>query len=162
MKLKFVTTIFLVISGIIVNGASEKQTFDRAGFYAALASQSLDSVNAGLEAVSKSSISTKEAFEGSLLMKKAGLVQNVRSKYNLFKSGHKKLDDVIARDSKNAELRFLRLMIQENSPRILNYRDEIGEDNKIIQSAYKSLPPAVQKAVVDYSKKSKVLKPAFL
>lgn len=161
MKLKFVITVFLVVSGIIVHSANGKQNFDRPGFYAALASQSLDSVNAGLEAVSKSSISNKEAFEGSLLMKKAGLVPNVGSKYKLFKTGHLKLDDVIARDNKNAEIRFLRLMVQENAPWILNYRKQIDEDSKIIQSSFKSLPPVVQKVVVGYSKKSKVLKPAF-
>jgi hypothetical protein len=79
----------------------------------------------------------------------------------MFRSGLKKLEKSIAEESGNAELRFLRLMIQENAPGILNYRNEIEEDSKMVRSAYKKLPKVVQQAVSDYSKKSKVLKPEY-
>jgi hypothetical protein len=71
------------------------------------------------------------------------------------------LENAIISDNKNAELRFLRIMIQEHAPKILDYRKQIDGDNELIHSGYKNLPPVVQKAVVDYCKKSKVLKPAF-
>ncbi len=162
MKLNLVITIVLSLSaGITVNGAKEEQNFDRSGFYAALASESLDTINAELASIAKLSLSTKEAFEGTLLIRKAGLVFNPGSKLSLFKSGHKKLDNAIVKESSNAELRFLRLMIQENVPRILNYRKEIDEDSKVVRSSFKSLPAVVQKEIVNYSKTSKVLNPGF-
>ena len=151
----------LVVSGVIAHSANSVQSFDRSGFYAALASESLDSVNAVLETLSKSSLSNKEAFEGTLLMKKAGLVPNMGSKWGLFKTGRNKLENAITKENNNAELRFLRLMIQENIPGILGYKKHLEEDNKLIHSSFKSLPPAVQKVVAEYSKKSKVLKPAL-
>ena len=160
MKLNLVITISLALSGII-SGAKGKQHFDRSSFYAALASESVDTINAELKSIVKSSITAREAFEGTLLIKKAGLVFNPVSKLSLFKSGHNKLDNAITKESNNAELRFLRLMIQENVPRILNYRNQIDEDSKIVRSSFKSLPLVVQKVIVDYSKTSKVLNPAF-
>lgn len=161
MKLYLLIIVFLGISGTIAYSANGKQHYEKSGFYATMASENLDSVNTQLAMVVKSPVANKDAFEGTLLMKKAALVPNPGNKLNLFKSGHKKLENAIAQDSNNAELRFLRLMIQEHAPKVLGYHKNIEEDNKLIHSAYKDLPPVVQRAVVDYSKKSKVLKPAF-
>jgi hypothetical protein len=152
---------FLMVSATIVYSTNGKQNFDKSVFYAAMASENIDSINTQLDLVKKASFKNKEAFEGALLMKKAALVTNPGNKLNLFKSGHKKLENAIISDNKNAELRFLRIMIQEHAPKILDYRKQIDGDNELIHSGYKNLPPVVQKAVVDYCKKSKVLKPAF-
>jgi len=161
MKLNFIISIILLVSAVIVNGANDEQHFDRLAYYNVLASESLDSVNAELGVISKSSFSNKDAFEGTLLMRKAGLVLNPVNKLSLFKSGRRKLESAINLENKNAELRFLRLMIQENLPVILGYRKHIEEDNKLIHSAYQSLPTLVQKVIAEYSKKSKVLKPGL-
>jgi len=146
---------------MIVFGQKNKKDVNKSEFYAAMASESLDSINALLDIISKSSINNKDAFEGVLLMKKAGLTSGDGKKINLFKSGNKKLENSISKDSTNVEFRFLRLMIQEHVPGILNYKSKIDDDSQLIRSSYKSLPPVVQKAVVDYTKKSKVLKPEF-
>jgi hypothetical protein len=90
-------------------------------------------------------------------MKKAGLVSGPRKKLDLFKSGHKKLEEAINSDRGNVEFRFLRFIIQENSPRFLGYKGEMKEDSLFINKNFKSLSPAVQKAIVDYSKKSEML-----
>jgi len=159
MKVNLIATMLLV-SGLFVHSL-KGQTIDRSDFYAAVGSDNLDVVNAQLEEVAKSTVKNREAFEGTLMMIKAGLVFNPASKLNLFRSGHKKLDKAISKENDNAELRFLRLMIQENAPGILNYRSQIDEDSKLIMSGYKNLPAVVQKVIADYSKKSKVLKSAF-
>ncbi len=161
MKLNIIITIFLVALGMVVYGQSGKKDINKSEFYAAMASESMDSVNAALNVVSKSSGNTKDAFEGVLLMKKADLASGPGRKLKLFKSGHKKLDGSISKDSTNVEFRFLRLMIQEHAPGILNYKSKIDDDSQLIRSNYKSLPQVVQKAVVDYTKKSKVLKSEF-
>jgi hypothetical protein len=70
------------------------------------------------------------------------------------------LEAAIKKDSLNAELRFLRLMIQENAPGMLGYKSDIEKDSAYIRKSFKTLPEVVQQAFLNYSKKSKVLKPA--
>ncbi|MBS1917374.1 MAG: hypothetical protein JST87_13935 [Bacteroidetes bacterium] len=134
-----------------------EQSFDKSFFYNVLASEDLSKINAQLQAVQKASFPEKQAFEGTLLMKKAAIVPTPGQKLNLFKSGHKKLEASINLDTKNAEFRFLRLVIQENAPKFLNYHNNITEDAAFVRNAYKTLPNVVQNAIKNYSKKSKVL-----
>lgn len=152
-----IAILLLTITGIKTSGNQATQHFDRSGFYAAMASENTEQINASLLAVETVDFTNKDAFEGALLMKKAGLATNSKNKLNLFKSGRKKLESSVSNDYKNAELRFLRLMVQENAPKILNYHSNINEDSQFIRKFYNSLLPVVQEAVSDYSKKSKVL-----
>ncbi len=152
----------LVMSGIRAQEVKSKELFSKPGFYAVVSSTNLDSVNTMIAMVKNSALTYKDGFEGVLLMKKAGLVGNRENKLNLFRSGHNKLENSIKKESKNAELRFLRLMIQEHAPRILNYNDDIAGDRDIIYASFKSMPSFVQKFIAEYSKKSKVLNPASL
>jgi hypothetical protein len=100
----------------------------------------------------------QDAFMGTLIMKKAGLGGNPVAKLHLFKEGHKLLESAILQEPNNAEFRFLRLMIQENAPGILGYKDDEEKDSEFVRKSYKSLPEEVQRAIADYNKKSKVLK----
>jgi hypothetical protein len=92
-------------------------------------------------------------------MKKAGLVAKAGEKISLFKAGRVKLEAAIKKDKGNAEFSFLRLIIQEHAPKIVEYRDNIDTDVSTIRSNFKTLAPVVQRAINDYTKKSKVLKP---
>jgi hypothetical protein len=93
------------------------------------------------------------------MMRKAGLGGSPHQKLKLFREGHRELEAAIKREPGNVEFRFLRLLIQENAPAILKYRDNLQEDSKIIENSYQTLPAEVRKQIADYSKKSKVLKP---
>ena len=108
--------------------------------------------------VRQSVVPEKNAYEGTLLMKKAGLAKGASRKLTLFKQGHQQLEAAIAKDSNNAELRFLRLMIQEHSPGLLRYKNELDKDSAYIRQSFKKLPVDVQQAITDYSKTSKVLR----
>jgi hypothetical protein len=160
MHYKAVFSLLFFLSLITVKSFS--QTFDRNTFYAAMASGKLEDVNAQLNIINKSSFAEKNAFEGTLLMSKAGLINGPGNKLSTFKAGHKKLEAEILKDSLNTEFRFLRLMIQEHAPGILGYKSELQNDKEYIRKNFKKLLPAVQHAVTDYSQKSKILKPADL
>jgi hypothetical protein len=134
--------------------------FDRVAFYEAMSKKNLDQVNGQLAIVSKSSMEQKQAFEGALIMKKAGLLSGAGKKLNTFKDGHKKLEASLQKDSGNAEYRFLRLMIQENAPGILGYKDDLKKDSEYLRKNFKSLPQEAKNAVIDYSKNSKILRSA--
>lgn len=137
--------------------APVQQEFDREAFYGVMASGNLEAVNNELAIVRSSAVKEKDAYEGALLMKKAGLLKIPAEKLKAFKAGRIKFDPALAGDNGNVEYHFLRLTIQEHAPRVVKYYKEIDTDKEYIHKGYKSLLPVVQKAILDYSKTSKVL-----
>ncbi|MEP6748074.1 MAG: hypothetical protein ABJB86_10130 [Bacteroidota bacterium] len=164
--MKQLAMIFLVaIQMTLVNFvfAQEKESgFKKTDFYAAMQANSEDAVNKQLDLLKTADIAEKGAYEGALLMKKAGIVGGAKKKLDLFKAGHNKLEAVLAKDSLNAEFRFLRLMIQEHAPGILGYKGEQQKDKLFIKNNFKKLQPVVQEAVTNYTRESKILTPADL
>ncbi|HMK03266.1 MAG TPA: hypothetical protein VK489_03705 [Ferruginibacter sp.] len=158
MTIKIFFSLLFLVSATTAQANSQKAVFDRSAFYAAMASDMLSEINEQLIIVKGASINEKEAYEGALLMKKAGLVSKAKEKLSLFKAGRLKLEAAIKKESTNTEYYFLRLIIQENAPKIVKYRDELESDSAAVRSNYKSLSPVVQKAIMEYSKKSKFLK----
>lgn len=138
------------------------QQFTRQQFYKAMAGKNVGDIDGQIAVVKNNTIAGKDAFEGALLMKKADLVQNKKEKLKLFKSGKAKLEAVIARDTANAEYRFLRLQIQEHAPNAVKYRDKLNSDKQFISKVFKDLQPELQEAILDYSKQSKILQPGDL
>jgi flagellar motor component MotA len=157
MNMKIFTSLLILFSAITVRGITQKTTFNRPAFYSAMAANDLDAVNTQLSIVKTASLNEKDAYEGALLMKKAGMVTKAKEKLSLFKAGRLKLEASIKKDKANAEFNFLRLIIQEHAPKIVDYRSDIENDISAIRSNYKTLAPAVQQAISDYSKRSKVL-----
>ena len=131
---------------------------DRPAFYSALRQNKKQLIDKQLELLNSAPAEIRQAFQAALLMRKAGLGGSPHQKLKLFREGHRGLEDAIKREPGNVEFRFLRLLIQENAPAILKYRDNLQEDSKIIENSYQTLPQEVQKQIADYSKKSKVLK----
>ena len=150
-----------VLIGLLVTVSAfcfaQKSTLAREEFYEAMASDKLELVSHQQEIAKSAGYA---GFEGALLMKKAGLVKKAGDKLSLFKSGHKLLDGAIKKDESNAELRFLRLMIQEHSPGRLHYKGDIDKDTALIKEKFSELHPEARKAIIQYSKTSKVLKPS--
>lgn len=161
MRLGFIFTLLGIFCIGSIKAAPQSGFFDRSAFYAAMASASMEEIDAQLTAVRGAAFPEKEAYEGALLMKKSGMVGKATEKLSLFKSGRAKLESSLAKDNGNTEFRFLRLIIQEHAPKIVNYRGELEKDSQAIRTNFKSLPPVVQQAIIDYSKKSSILKPAY-
>jgi hypothetical protein len=149
----------LLLLGFNLYATAHTANFDKASFYSAMASGDMNTINTQLNIIKSSSIYEKDAYEGALLMKKAGLVVKAKEKLSLFKAGRIKLETAIKNSKNNTEFYFLRLIIQEHAPRLVEYRSNIESDAASIRSNFKSLSPVIQQAINDYSKKSKVLKP---
>jgi|SRR6185437_12492755 len=133
------------------------QKFDKAAFYQVMEVNDSLKINQQLNLLQNSSIKEKQAYEGALLLKKAGVVANKRNKLNTFKLGKHKLEGALEKDSSNTEYHFLRLMIQENAPKILGYHASLEKDNIYIRKNYKTLNAVLQQAILEYSKQSKTL-----
>ncbi|MBL7703690.1 MAG: hypothetical protein JNM14_15680 [Ferruginibacter sp.] len=159
MNIRIIFNLLLLVLSFSVNAGTSKTNFDKEAFYNAMAASDINSINNQLNIIKAASINEKEAYEGALLMKKAGLVTKAQEKLSLFKQGRSKLEAAIKKDKDNAEFSFLRLIIQEHAPKVVEYRNNINADVLAIRSNFKTLHPVVQQAINDYTKKSKVLKP---
>lgn len=68
---------------------------------------------------------------------KCNFILNPFLKYKIFKNSTQHLDSVIYLNPKHIEIRFLRYLVQLNSPRILSYNANLDNDYKfIIQKVY--------------------------
>lgn len=157
MKKRATYLLVLFISALFVNVRAQQKTFDKPTFYQVMEKGSVEAVDNQIKLIATTTGINKEAYTGSLQMKKASLVKGASKKLSIFKEGHEKLEAVIKKDNQNAEWRFLRLIIQENAPKILKYKSEIKTDAAFIQSSFKGLSADVQSAVMDYRKHSNTL-----
>lgn len=147
----------MLLSGTVVLSKTIQQKLDKAAFYTVMDRGNLDEVNNEIDLVAASSSPEKDGYTGALLMRKAGLVKRPAEKLKFFKAGRIKFDTAITADKDNVEFHFLRFAIQEHAPKIVKYRADLEADKEIILKAYKNLSPVVQRAIMDYTQKSKLL-----
>ena len=157
MKLLIFFTHLSLLTGVTEWSEPLFQTLDKANFYSVMASGRLREINEELALIASSSIKEKEAYEGALLMRKAALPIPPHEKLASFKTGYHKLESALANDSSNGEYHFLRLIIQEHVPKFVHYDKDRAEDSQDVYRSFRNLPPAVQKAILDYSIHSKLL-----
>ena len=150
---------FLITLAGFTKAGNLFQKFEKSAFYQAMASGTLNDINGELDAITNAPASERDAYEGVLLMRKAGLLSKPKEKLQYFKNGRIKFQTAFIADSNNTEFRFLRLGIQEHAPKIVKYHSDINADKVYIKEHFKSLSPVVQHAVLEYSKTSKVLHP---
>ncbi|TXF75868.1 hypothetical protein [Chryseobacterium sp.] len=72
-------------------------------------------------------------------------------------AGIKLLESTIAANPAQAELRFIRFSIQENLPKIVNYRSKITEDKNFILKNYSRQNSGLKNYMREYLKSSKGL-----
>ena len=159
MRLRTICLLLFIFFTTAIKSETFAQGFDRQHFYDVMSSGKMKGVNEELDLLSTSAVNEKEAYEGALLIRKAGLTTFPSEKLKLFKKGRIKLETAIMNDNKNAEYRFLRMSIEEHAPKIVKYNADIETDKAIVIKSFKSLHPAVQQAIIDYSKNSKVIHP---
>ena len=160
MKSKKLILFLLIFTQVKVIAARPLyQTFDRQQFYGIIKSGSAESIDNELALLSDGTIIERNAYIGTLLMKKASLVSLPKDKLNLFKEGRIKLETAMKSDSSNAEYHFLRLIIEEHAPKIVKYKSQLAADARYVEQHFRKLPVVVQRAVLDYSKTSTILRP---
>ncbi|HEY9533127.1 MAG TPA: hypothetical protein VIQ77_01260 [Mucilaginibacter sp.] len=157
MKTRIIFVLLLLFQGTVVLSEGTPQKLDKAAFYEVMNRGNLDEVEKEIDLVNNSSSPEKDGFTGALLMRKADLVKRPAQRLKFFKAGRIKFDTAIAADADNIEFHFLRLAIQEHAPKIVKYNKDIEADKNIIIKGFKNLSPVVQHAIIDYTKKSKVL-----
>ncbi|MFL5763233.1 MAG: hypothetical protein ACJ77K_04765 [Bacteroidia bacterium] len=94
---------------------------------------------------------TLSCYRGAATAAMANHVKDKSEKLKLFKEGKGLIEQAIAADKENPELRLLRMSIQENCPKILGYNKEIGTDRDFIIAKLSSVKSqTAKKMIVDY------------
>ncbi len=161
MKIKILFALVIFLSGAVAIGKNIAK-FDKAKFYEVIKIGNKESINEQLALLATSDIMEKGAYEGFLLMRKAGITARPAEKLKLFKAGRIKLEAALLNDNTNVEYHFLRLIIQEKAPKVVKYTQDLVADKQIILKEYKNLPAVVQHAIADYAKTSIIIKPQDL
>jgi len=91
-----------------------------------------------LEAVKKTDNAVLVAYKAASLTLLAKNTKGAKSKKMYFKEGVDLLEFIISKNSKNIELRFIRLTIQEKTPKFLKYKENINEDKFLIYNHLKN------------------------
>lgn len=156
MKIKLFLLLLLGVSGL------QQKVFNRKEYYQVLKTARLEAIDEELGVVARVEGSDREAYEGTLLMRKAGLLKLPKDRLEAFKRGRRQLETAIRADSGKVEYRFLRLIIQEHAPKVVKYRDKLEADGNMIRQHFSKLPADLQESIKDYSQGSAVLHPADL
>jgi hypothetical protein len=107
-------------------------------------------------------VQSKEYSDEMLYTAYDGASEIILSKYlgsNLeklkyFNQGSEKIDAAVEADASNTEIRFIRLVIQMNTPKFLNYYENIHEDKEFLISHYPECSSSVRKMISEYASMS--------
>lgn len=151
---KLISSLFI---SIFIIGSS---SINKLEFYNAFKSNDKKVIENGIQQVKEVSASNlKNAYLGALIMKSAQFPSTPKEKIAVFKEGKELLEASISKEPKNGEFRFLRLAMQEKSPKILHYNSNLEEDKKILLDTYDSLEFTVKKVIKKYAEESTVISP---
>ncbi len=130
------------------------QKMDKGAFYATMTSGKAEDIEKELSILTDE----QQAYAGALIIRQAGLPK-AKARLKLFKEGKAKLEAALLAEPDNTEYHFLRLTIQEHAPKIVKYKADLQADKAFVIKHFDKLSLVVQRAVKDYSKDSKILKP---
>ena len=128
--------------------------FDKRAYYHDLSSDELQVIDRQLDMLTTFAFPGKDAYEGALLMRRAGMEKDAKKRMDRFRTGRQKLERMIAKDTNNVEYRFLRLIIQEHVPKGVPYRADMDRDAAMIAEHLDAMPAEAREAVRKYSKSS--------
>jgi hypothetical protein len=96
------------------------------------------------------------AYKGAATALKSKYTTDRKLKKELFIEGVSIVEKAIKNDPNNAEIRLIRLSIQENTPKILKYKANIEEDKKSLLSTFDKQSQSLKEYIKIYAKQSKV------
>lgn len=78
-------------------------------------------------------------YKGAGIALKGKHAKKLKDKRDLFIEGVTLLENTIAKAPNNVELRFIRIGIQENVPKLLKYKANIEEDKLVLLAKYQNI-----------------------
>jgi len=81
---------------------------------------------------------TVQAYVCAVTMKQAAYTMNPISKLKIFNNSKRRIDLLIKEHPDNIDLRYVRLLLQEETPSILGYNEYIEEDKEFLIKKFQS------------------------
>ncbi|MBP0905264.1 hypothetical protein ACFSKN_11195 [Mariniflexile gromovii] len=107
--------------------------------------------------VTKSDIIELVAYKGAAIALKARGAATIKEKKEGFVNAVSLVEFAVEKDPSNIEIRFIRISIQENTPKLLKYKDAIEADKHFILNQFKTIKAGLLKNLIkDYISQSKV------
>ena len=98
------------------------------------------------------------AYRGAITTAMANHAKDKKDKLTFFNSGKKLLEQAIAVDNINIEIRFLRFTVQTNAPKALNYNKHIESDKEFILKNYPTVTNiAIKRMITSFAQQSSSL-----
>lgn len=146
----FILAISITVLSIDVN------TVRNAYKEAAQDSAKIEAFNKLLNNISKDDDVTLVAYKGAAIALLARNEKRIKDKKDLFIEGVSYIEYAIDKAPSNIEARFIRLGIQENTPKILKYKGDIEEDKQFILKQFKNISSTnLRNHIKDYILQSK-------
>jgi len=96
-------------------------------------------LNEELTEVNKEDKKILVAYKGSVLTLMAKFANTSKEKKAFFKEGASLLEYAILEEPTNIEMRYIRLGVQENAPKVVGYRKSKSEDKQFILDHYNEI-----------------------
>lgn len=152
--MKFLNVLLLILSINVVS--TDINTVREAYKEAAQDDTKIEAFNKLLTNISKSDNLTLVAYKGAAITLMAKNEKKIKDKKSLVIEGVSYVEYAIKKAPNNIEIRFIRLGIQENTPKILKYKSNIEEDKKFIIKQFKNISSSnLRNHIKDYILQSK-------
>ena len=97
------------------------------------------------------------AYKGAVTTMMAKYTKEIKQKKVFFKDGMQLLEYVVAADPTNVEIRYLRLSVQENAPKVVGYKKNLQEDKQFILTHFNAMADIGAKNIIKkYVAQSKI------
>lgn len=157
MRSRVRIVLYLFFLGTVLISATAV-SLDRQSYYSAISVDDEAVLKKERDKLMKLSDSDdKRAFLATIIMKESQFMPTVMGKWDKFNLGKNALEKEIKTNPNNAEFRFLRLLIQENAPKIVRYSGQVSQDAQFIAKNLSSLHAVTKKTIQSYAKKSPAL-----
>ncbi|SFJ47469.1 hypothetical protein [Myroides guanonis] len=103
----------------------------------------------------KENSAQREVYEGAALITLAKYEKQLKKKKELMQEGAGKLEVAIEQQPNNVEYRMVRLILQENLPKIVKYNKNIKSDKDFIVLHFKDQNKVLKEWIKEYAKESK-------
>jgi hypothetical protein len=144
--MKYLLILFLLVS---VAGTAQNLNEIRAQYPEAVKSNEATSkFDLELAIINSNNTPTLRAYKGAVLTLKSKFSKKKSDKKEFFKEGVSLIEDAVKAESSNIEIRYIRLSVQENSPKFLGYHKNIEEDKGFILKNFATVSSKELKGII--------------
>jgi hypothetical protein len=97
------------------------------------------------------------AYKAAANILEAKVTTEKNKRKSFVKTGAKNLESIIASNPNNAELRFIRMSVQENIPKIVGYNKNLKEDKTFLISNYSKQNAELKSYIKQFAAQSKTI-----